>query len=102
MLVVMVVGGIAYGASEGMFDGMFDFIDSMSTIGDGFSGLPSPTQGFQKPGAGDDYSDAALQAKYTPEELKIAINTGQVDYNKLSTEMKDMVDNVDLEETPVP
>ena len=87
---------------ERMFDGRFEFIDSMSTIGDGVSVIPSPTQGVQKSAIGDDYSDDVLQAKYTPEELKIAINTGQVDYNKLSTEMKDMVDNVDLEETPVP
>ena len=98
LMAVVIIGGIAYAADQGMFDGIFEFTDSMSTIGDGLGGLPSPTAGFQSPGAGNDYSDAAIQAKYTPEELKVAVNSGEVDYNKLSSNMKDMLDNVDLEQ----
>lgn len=97
LMAVVIVVGIAYAHGEGMFDGVFEFTDSMSTIGDGLSGLPSPTQGFQTPGAAD-FSDAAIQAKYTPEELKIAVNNGEVDYNQLSSNMKDMLDNVELDQ----
>lgn len=98
MMGIMMIGGLAYAIDQGMFDGMFDFADSMSSIGDGLSGLPSPTQGFVSPGAGNDYSDAAIQAKYTPEQLKIAVNNGEVDYNKLSSSMKQMLDGVDLKD----
>jgi hypothetical protein len=102
LMAVVIIGGIAYAADQGMFDGIFEFTDSMSTIGDGLGGLPSPTAGFQSPGAGNDYSDAAIQAKYTPEELKVAVNSGEVDYNKLSSNMKDMLDNVELESEVTP
>ena len=98
LMAVVIVIGLAYASEEGVFDGVFEFTDSMSTIGDGLGGLPSPTQGFVNPGAGNDFSDAAIQAKYTPEELKVAVNNGEVDYNKLSSNMKDMLDNVELEE----
>jgi len=102
LMAVVIIGGIAYAADQGMFDGIFEFTDSMSTIGDGLGGLPSPTAGFQNPGAGNDYSDAAIQAKYTPEELKVAVNSGEIDYNKLSSNMKDMLDNVELESEVTP
>jgi len=95
---IVIVGGLFYAHDQGVFDGIGEFTDSMSTIGDGLGGLPSPTQGFVTTGAGDDYSDESIQAKYTPEELKVAVNNGEVDYNKLSSNMKDMLENVDLEE----
>ena len=98
MMGVLIVAGLYFASEEGMFDGIFKFTDSMSTIGDGLSGIPAPGQ-FQTPNMGGaDFSDAALQAKYTSEELKVAVNNGEVDYNKLSQNMKDMLDNVELEE----
>lgn len=96
LMAVVIVVGLVYANDQGVFDGIFKFTDSMSTIGDGLSGLPAPGQ-FQTPGAAD-FSDAAIQAKYTPEELKVAVNNGEVDYNKLSSNMKDMLDSVRLEE----
>ena len=104
LLVAMVgVGGyLAY--EEGVFDGITDLGGSFGAISEGFSSIPSPTQGFQVPSSvpgsssgGIDYSDSALQARYTPEQLKNAINTGEVNYNKLSSNMKSLVDAI---ETP--
>ena len=95
---VVIVGGLYYAYDQGMFEGISDFTDSMGTLGDGLGGLPSPTQGFVTPGAGADYSDAALQAKYSPEELKMAVNSGEIDYNNLSSAMKDMIDDIEIEE----
>ena len=94
---VVIVGGLYYANDQGIFDGISEFTDSMGTIGDGLGGLPSPMQGFQSGAVGDDYSDDAIQAKYTPEELKVAVNNGEVDYNKLSSNMKDMLEDVELE-----
>ena len=98
LMAIVIVVGVFYANEQGMFDGVMSTIDSLGTVGEGLSGLPSPTQGFQTPAAGMDFSDAAIQAKYTPEELKIAVNNGEVDYNKLSSNMKDMLDGVDLEQ----
>jgi hypothetical protein len=97
LMAAVIVIGLVYANDQGVFDGVTDFAGSMSTIGDGLGGLPSPTQGFQNPAAAD-FSDAAMMDKYTPEELKIAVNSGEVDYNKLSSNMKDMLDGVELEE----
>lgn len=81
---------IAY--DNGAFDGITDFTNNLGTIGEGFSGLPSPTQGFQTPAAAD-YSDATIQTKYPDcPSITTAINTGQLDYNKLSANMKTLVD----------
>ena len=89
---------------QGVFDGLFEFTDNLGTIQEGFQGLPSPTQGFQSGASGGaDYSDASIQARYTPESLKIAIQNGEIDYNKLSSAMQQMVDSVELPEVvPVP
>jgi hypothetical protein len=95
LMAVVIIVGVSYAHEQGMFDGVTEFSDSLSTVGEGLSGLPSPTQGFQTAGAAD-FSDAAIQAKYTPEELKIAVNNGEVDYNKLSSTTQEMLDGVDL------
>ena len=101
LMAIVIIVGVAYAHDQGMFEGVTEFTDSMGTLGDGLSGLPSPTQGFQTPLA-DDYSDAAIQAKYTPEELKIAVASGEVDYNKLSENTKDMLDDIELETEVTP
>lgn len=98
LIAVVLIVGVAFAYEQGMFDGIFKFGDSISTIGDGLSGLPSPTGGFNTPATGGvNYSDASIMANYTPEELKAAINSGEVDYNKLSSSMQDMVDSVEIE-----
>mgnify|MGYP006105316141 FL=1 len=97
LMAVVIIIGVSYAHDQGVFDDVTEFTDSMGTLGDGLSGLPSPTQGFQTPGVAD-YSDAAIQAKYTPEELKIAVDSGEVDYNKLSSNTKEMLEDVELEE----
>jgi hypothetical protein len=93
LMAIVIIVGLAYANEQGIFDGITSTVDSFGTIGEGLSGLPSPTQGFQTGGIGADFSDTAIQAKYTPEELQVAVNNGEVDYNKLSSNMKDSVDS---------
>jgi len=95
VLGIAIVGGVYIAYDKGVFDGVTDFTDNLSTIGEGFQGLPSPTQGIQTSGAAD-YADATIQAKYPePQDLVTAINSGEVDYNKLSSTMKSYVDNIE-------
>ena len=81
-----------------MYDnGFFDSVTSMFPDPDSFAGIgdalnPASLQG----GTGNPYSDTAMQAKYTPEELKIAVDNGEVPYEKLSPTMKQLVDSVEL------
>ncbi len=65
------------------------------TLGEGLGGLPSPTQGFQKASTGGaDYSDASIQARYSGcDTMKPAIDSGEINYNLLSTNMKGLVDS---------
>lgn len=92
VLGIAIVGGVYIAYDKGVFDGISDFTDNISTIGEGFEGLPSPTQGIQTK-TSVDYSDATIQAKYPePQQLVNAINSGEVDYNKLSSTMKSYVD----------
>jgi len=101
LMAIVIVVGLVYAIDQGVFDGVGDFIDSIGTLGEGLSGLPSPTGGFQVPSGGIDYSDEGIMALYpTPESLRDAINRGEVDYNKLSAFVKDLVDSI--EEKPVP
>jgi len=94
IMFVAIIGAVGYIAyDQGMFDGISQFGSNLGTIGEGFSGLPSPTAGFAPPPT-NAYSDDSIMAKYTPEQLKTAIQNGEVDYNKLSSNMKTMVDSV--------
>lgn len=88
----------AYALSEsGTLDGLFEFTDNLSTIQEGFKGLPAPGQ-FQSSGAGKvvggvDYSDASIMSKYPDcTSMQAAVNAGTLDYNKLSTTMKSLFD----------
>jgi len=93
MAAVALVIGVVFAIDQGVFDGIEEFIDSISTLGEGLSGLPSPTQGFQTPAA-QDYSDNVIMTKYSGcETLKPAINSGEIDYNKLSANMKSLIDS---------
>ena len=91
---IIIVAAVFIANDQGAFDGLFHLGDSLSGIGSSFQGLPSPTGGFTNPVKTDPYTDANIMAKYTPETLKAAINSGQIEYNKLSQKMKDAVDNV--------
>lgn len=94
LMAVVIVVGLVYAMQEGVFDGIGEFIESMGTLGEGLSGLPSPTAGFDIPSA-TDYSDETIMERYpTPELLKAAINRGEIDYNNLSSFIKDLVDDV--------
>jgi len=93
LMAIIIVVGLVYAIDQGVFDGVSDFIDNISTIGEGFKGIPSPMTGFQ-PSVGTDYSDETIMSKYAGcETLKPAINSGEVDYNKLSANMKSLVDS---------
>ena len=90
---IIVIVGLVYAIDQGVFDGVIDFIENLGTLGEGFSGIPSPLQGIQTK-ATQDYSDDVIMAKYSGcETLLPAINSGEVDYNKLSGNMKSLVDS---------
>ncbi len=96
MVVAMVIGIAILGVyalnESGALKGITDFTDNLGTIQEGFKGLPAPGA-FQTP-AGSDYSDSAIQNKYPDcEAINVAINSGELDYNKLSGSMKGLVDS---------
>ncbi len=91
---VIVIGVLGvYALSEsGALDGITDFTDNLGTIQEGFKGLPAPGQ-IQRGGSGADYSDASIMAAYPDcDSIRTGINEGTVDYNKLSSNMKSLVD----------
>lgn len=91
---IIIIAAVFIAYDQGAFDGLFSLGNSLSNVGSSFQGLPSPTGGFSTPAKADPYSDENIMAKYTPEALKEAINTGTIEYNKLSQKMKDTVDNL--------
>jgi len=95
LMAIVIIVGVVYANDQGVFKGATDMFDSFSTLGDGLGGLPSPTQGFQKANTGgNDYSDASIQAKYSGcDTLKPAIDSGEINYNLLSSNMKGLVDS---------
>lgn len=93
LMAVIIVVGLVYAIDQGVFDGVADFIENIGTLGEGFSGIPSPLQGIQTKGV-QDYSDDVIMTKYSGcETLKPAINSGEIDYNKLSANMKSLIDS---------
>ena len=101
LMFVVLIGAVGFmGYEQGWFNSItsvFPDPDSISGIGDAFN--PATLQG----GTGNPYSDTALQAKYTPEELRIAVDNGEVPYDQLSPNMKKLVDSVELPKvTPNP
>jgi len=79
-MLVGIIGFIIYFMwSEG-------YLDSVSNIGSQFE-MPS----LSGPPPSTDIMD-----RYTPEELKAAIDRGEVEYDSLRQDVKDMVDNVKL------
>lgn len=93
MIGVAIVAAIYIAYDKGLFDPLVNAGKSFQTASESFQGLPSPTGGFNTAAKGDPYSDANIQKNYTPESLLEAINTGTVDYNKLSDTMKKTVDD---------
>jgi len=95
MMVVMGGAGVYIAYDSGAFDGVSEFTGNLSTIQEGFKGLPSPTAGIQRQQTGGvDYSDAALMAKYPDcNSMTVDINAGTIDYNKLSSTMQGFIDS---------
>ena len=95
-LIIGIVIAAVFGLNEsGALKGVTDFVDNLSTIQEGFKGLPSPTQGIQRSNTGGvDYSDASLMSKYPDcNAMLVDINAGTIDYNKLSSQMQGFIDN---------
>jgi|TARA_R110002126_G_scaffold1880_1_gene11192 hypothetical protein len=100
-LMVALVIGIAiagvYGLSaSGALDGVFDFVDNLGTIQEGFkdTGLGSIGTIQRSNTGGIDYSDATLMAKYPDcHAMTTDINAGLLDVNKLSTTMQGFVES---------
>jgi len=97
MIIFPIVLGVLIiftGHNEGWFDGIIDFTDNLGTIQEGFKGLPAPGAIVRTSNTGGaDYSDASLMSKYPDcDSMTVAINTGTLDYNKMSASMKGLVD----------
>lgn len=97
MMVIMFIAMIGFMVYWAYDNGYFNSITSMFPSQDSFAGIgeafnPAVLQG----GEGNPYSDTAMQAKYTPEELRIAVDNGEVPYDRLSPTMKKIVDSVEL------
>lgn len=95
--VVMIIVLGAYALNEsGSLDGLFEFTDNLGTIQEGFkdSGLGSIGSIQTKSTGGVAYTDASLQSKYPDcDSFDAAIQSGELDYNKLSASMKTLVDS---------
>lgn len=103
MAVVIVAALVFIAYDQGWLDFAVNIADNVGTIQEGFQGIPSvgiPQTG----GAGKgDYSDASIQSRYTPESLKVAIENGEIEYDKLSSNMKNLVGDVKVPQVaPVP
>ena len=94
MIGIIIIAAVFIAYDQGAFDGVFQLGDSLKNVGSSFQGLPSPTGGFSAPAKADPYSDENIMAKYTPESLKSAIASGEIQYTNLSQKMKDMVDSI--------
>jgi hypothetical protein len=89
-MILGVVAFIAVGIDEGWFDMFVNMMPSAENFGGAFT--PPAQKAVQ-----DVCSDAYLQSNYTPQELKAAVDRGDIDYDKcLSDDMKKMVDTVEL------
>jgi len=90
---IVIAGGYALNES-GALKGITDFTDNLGTIQEGFKGLPAPGQIQRASSGGVDYSDTAIMNKYPDcNALEDDINSGLVDYNKLSTQMQGFIDS---------
>ena len=84
LMLVGIIGFIIYFLwSEG-------YLDSVSNIGGTFEQFELPSF----PSGGPSTPDILNQ--YSPEELRAAIDRGEIDYDSLPPEVQDMVDNVEL------
>lgn len=92
--IIIAVGFIGY--DQGWFKFATDLAGNVSTIQEGFKGLPAPGVPASAGVGRGECSDAYLQQNYTPEGLKVAIQNGQVDYNCMSDNMKNLVGDVDV------
>ena len=84
IILIMIVGLIMYAYQNHWFD-------TITTIGQGFQGLPNPVGGLRP---ADNKDDAYYMANYTPEELRAAIDRGEINENNLPPKTKEMLRNV--------
>ena len=91
---IMIVGVIYYGYTEGWFKTFTD-------LGKSFEGVGLPPIGqFTPPNAKD---AKYYQENYTPQELRAAVDRGEIDIQSLPPEIIKMVENVELPTvTPTP
>ena len=91
VMMIAMVGFVLYFAyDQGWFDSLTDLTKGL----EGFQGIPSPTGSFNPPTTKD---AAYYQNNFTPEELKAAVDRGEIDEDDLPGSIKEMIKNV---ETP--
>jgi len=94
MMIAMVVVVIAYGNDQGWFSGLIPDLSGVGGLGDIMSGGLSP------PGV---KNDQYYQDNYTPEELRAAIDRGEIDESTLPKATREMVANIEPPKvTPTP
>lgn len=93
LIIAMIIGVIIYGYQEGWFKIFTD-------LGKGFTGINLPPIGqFTPPGTHD---SLYYQQNFTPETLKAAIDRGEINFDDLPSDVKELVKNVKLPEvTPI-
>jgi len=91
LLVAMMIGMIGFLVLYGNDQGWFD---SFLELGSSFEGInfPSPTTPFAGPPSAKD--SAYYQATYTPEELRAAIDNGEIIEEDLPPDIQEMVKNI--------
>lgn len=86
------VASVFWMIDQGFFDQILNMFPDFSSASTGLSALnPSAAPSA----ASNQCSDAALQARYTPEQLKIAVDSG-TETCKLSPTMQSLVDGVEV------
>ena len=96
LVIGIAIAGVYGLSASGALDGVFDFVDNLGTIQEGFkdTGLGSIGTIQRSNTGGIDYSDATLMAKYPDcHAMTTDINAGLLDVNKLSTTMQGFVES---------
>ena len=88
MLVVIIGALVAVGIEQGWFD-------SIADLGSGFASFTPGGGGSSFSSAGGAKNSAYYQNNFTPEELRAAIDRGEINEDTLPADIKEMVRNVE-------
>jgi len=93
-LVIMMIAMIGFVIYYGYDQGWFDFIGDFTTGFEGFQGIPAPGDFGSAKSTTTGKDDAYYQKNYSPQELRDAIERGEIDENTLPSGTKAMVKDI--------